>query len=251
MIYLLTFAFACLGAILASFVGVVAERINTGQSWMSGRSRCNSCARDLTGKDLIPVISYLWSRGRCFVCRAHIPLSYAVLELALALVFGLSYITLGLTFALPVFILAILVLAFIVVYDMRHTIVPTTASTLLVAVSAVFAYMVSATATDFGLTLLIAGIIGSAFFFLFFFSNGRAMGLGDAPVALALSLLTGPYAFGGLLLSFWIGALYGIAVLVLRKGGPRMGIEVPFVPFLALGYLIAYFAAWNPALITL
>lgn len=251
MTYLLTFSFAVLGAILASFVGVIAERVNTGQSWMRGRSRCNSCAQDLTGKDLVPVLSYLVSRGRCFACRARIPVAYVALELLLALVFGLAYAALGLTPALPVFLLSVLVLAFIVVYDLRHTIVPTSASLTLVSLSFLFALMEAETIVSFGLALFIAGLIGSMFFLLFFFSRGRAMGLGDAPVALALSLLIAPYAFGGLLLSFWIGAVYGIAVLVLRRGGPRMGIEVPFVPFLALGYLIAYFAAWNPALITL
>ena len=75
------------------------------------------------------------------------------------------------------------------------------------------------------------------------------MGLGDAPIALGLSLLVGfGAAFSGLIFSFWIGALCGILILVLRRGGPRMGIEVPFVPFLAAGYLLAYFTQWNPFL---
>ena len=37
-----------------------------------------------------------------------------------------------------------------------------------------------------------------------------------------------------------------LALLFLRRGGPRMGVEVPFVPFLALGFLLAYFIQWNP-----
>jgi prepilin signal peptidase PulO-like enzyme (type II secretory pathway) len=77
------------------------------------------------------------------------------------------------------------------------------------------------------------------------------MGLGDAPVALALALLAGPgLALAGLLFSFWIGALVGIAILVSRPKGHRMGIEVPFVPFLAAGYLLAFFTRWNPLTIT-
>ena len=40
----------------------------------------------------------------------------------------------------------------------------------------------------------------------------------------------------------------GVLILVLRRGGPRMGIEVPFVPFLAIGYLLAFFTQWNPLL---
>jgi prepilin signal peptidase PulO-like enzyme (type II secretory pathway) len=97
-----------------------------------------------------------------------------------------------------------------------------------------------------GTTLFTAGMIGLAFLLLHLLSGGRAMGLGDAPVALSLSLLCAPYAFSGVLFSFWIGAIIGIAILVMRRGGPRMGIEVPFVPFLAAGYLLAYFIQWNP-----
>jgi prepilin signal peptidase PulO-like enzyme (type II secretory pathway) len=93
---------------------------------------------------------------------------------------------------------------------------------------------------------MIAGAIALFFFLLHVLSSGRAMGLGDAPVALALSLMAGTQAIAGLLFSFWIGALYGIFVLSTRRGGPRMGIEVPFVPFLALGFLLALFTAWNP-----
>lgn len=73
------------------------------------------------------------------------------------------------------------------------------------------------------------------------------MGLGDAPSVLGLSLLVGPGSvLPGVLFSFWIGALYGIVVLMTTPKGHRMGIEVPFVPFLALGFLLAYFTGWNP-----
>jgi prepilin signal peptidase PulO-like enzyme (type II secretory pathway) len=61
----------------------------------------------------------------------------------------------------------------------------------------------------------------------------------------ALSLFVGSQAISGLLFSFWIGALFGIILLLVRRGGPTMGIEVPFVPFMALGYLLAYITQWN------
>jgi prepilin signal peptidase PulO-like enzyme (type II secretory pathway) len=72
------------------------------------------------------------------------------------------------------------------------------------------------------------------------------MGLGDTPVAFALSLLAGREAIAGVMFSFWIGAVIGILILVFRRGGPKMGIEVPFVPILAAGFLLALFSQWNP-----
>jgi leader peptidase (prepilin peptidase)/N-methyltransferase len=193
------------------------------------------------------VLSWLLSLGRCTRCGARIPARYALSELALAVLFALSALTLGFTLQLAVFSLALVILTFIVLYDIRHMVVPMPAASLLVAVSALFAYLVQPPALLAG-TLIVGGLIGLAFFLLFALSRGRAMGLGDSPVALALSLLVGNAAFPGLLFSFWIGALCGIAILVGKPRGHRMGIEVPFVPFLAAGFLLAYFTQWTPFL---
>jgi prepilin signal peptidase PulO-like enzyme (type II secretory pathway) len=169
-----------------------------------------------------------------------------VLELSLALLFALSYVTLGFSLALVVFLLALAILAFVVVYDIRHTVVPLEGSVTLFFLSVVFLFVRAPSGTALGEALIIAGTIGIGFLALHVFSGGKAMGLGDAPIAFSLSLLVAPYAVPGLLFSFWIGALFGIAILFMRRGGPKMGIEVPFVPFLAAGFLLAYFTGWNP-----
>lgn len=251
MIYLISIAFFVLGSILASFMAVIAERLYTGQSWVSGRSRCNSCAETLTARDLVPIASWVASFGKCRTCGSRVPAAYALGEATLGALFALSYLTSGLHAALPVFLAVLTTLTFIVMYDLRHTIVPPVASTLLIILSFAYAALVSFDLRHLGSTLLVAGVIGFGFFLLYFLSRGRAMGLGDAPVALALSLVTGSaFAMAGLLFSFWIGAVIGILILLTRKGGARMGIEVPFVPFLAAGYLLAYFTHWNPLFFT-
>ena len=245
-----TIGFAVLGAILASFVGVLVERTHTGESWTNDRSKCNSCSTALGLLDLIPVASWLSTYGRCGHCGIRLPLMYLVSEMMLAGLFALSYSVFGLSVLLGLFLAALCVLLYIVLYDLRHTVVPVAASTTLVLLSTAFAYAASFDLMDFGLSLLFAGVIGLAFFLLHALSSGRLMGLGDSPIALALSLLVGfGSAFSGLLFSVWIGALCGIAILVCRREGPRMGIEVPFVPFLAAGYLLAYFTQWNPFLL--
>ena len=71
------------------------------------------------------------------------------------------------------------------------------------------------------------------------------MGLADAPLSFGLAILVGPIAFSGFIFSFWIGAILGIAMLLRRPAGSRMGIEVPFAPYLAAGFLLAYFTQWN------
>ncbi len=243
---LIALLFGVLGAIAGSFAGVVAERLNTGQSFVTGRSRCNSCARTLGARDLVPVLSWIVARGRCFSCGASVPWAYAVLELALGISFALAYLHIGLSVPLLPFLIALSVLAFIVVYDLRHTIVPPTASLALFLSSAWFLLSTVPDTRSLGATLLTAGLIALAFLAMHVLSGGKAMGLGDAPVAFSLSLLVAPYALSGLLFSFWVGGLCGVLILLARRGGPRMGIEVPFVPFLAAGYLLAYLIEWNP-----
>ncbi len=245
MTLLLTFAFGILGAILASFAAVVSERMHTGEPWWAGRSRCNACSRALDGWDLVPVLSWAVWRGACRTCRARIPSRYALAELALGTSFALSYLSLGLSAALPFLLVSLFFLAVIVLYDLRHTVVPLAWALVLIASSFGFAWLQSGATSAFAVHLIIAGSIGLAFFLLFALSGGRWMGLGDAPVALALSLLAGSVAVSGLLFSFWIGAVIGIGILVTHPKGHRMGIEVPFVPFLAAGYLLALFTQWN------
>lgn len=252
MTYLITAAFFMLGAVLASFMAVIAERLYTGQSWVSGRSRCNSCSEELAPLDLVPIASWLFLGGRCRRCGAKVPFLYAIGEFTLGGLFALAFLKLGFVLALIPLLLAFVLLTFIVLYDLRHTVVPPGASTLLIVLSLAYAVLAYGITPMLGGALLMAGIVGLGFFLLFALSRGRAMGLGDSPVALALALIVGgSLALPGLLFSFWIGAIVGIGILVSRPKCHRMCIEVPFVPFLAAGYLLAFFTQWNPLFFTL
>jgi leader peptidase (prepilin peptidase)/N-methyltransferase len=242
--------FGALGAIFASFSGVLAERVHTGQSWWKGRSRCNSCRRLLNGLDLVPILSWSFQKGRCRVCGARVAITYTLYEIALAVVFALSYIKLGLTLALGIFLLAAVTIGFIVLYDLRHTIIPVWSMVLLGVLAVLYALLTQDTHT-FLYTLGIGAIIGIGFLLLHVLSRGKAMGLGDAPVAFALSILVGyGQAVPGILFSFWIGALIGVILLVAKRTGTTMKSEIPFVPFLAAGYLLAFFTGWNPLIVT-
>jgi len=175
-----------------------------------------------------------------------VPGQYPLSELILGSLFALSYVRFGLSVQLALFLLALLTLGFIVIYDLRHTVVPAASSNLFILLCAAFAAVATPSAQSLGLTLITAAGVGLFFLAFYVFSRGRAMGLGDTPVAFALSLLAERQALAGVMFSFWIGAVIGILILVFRRGGPRMGVEVPFVPFLAAGFLLAIFSQWNP-----
>lgn len=90
----LCFWLAVLGAVLGSFVDCAVWRWARGEPMFRGRSKCAGCGRTLTARDLIPVVSYLASRGRCRRCGGKIPAECLWAELAGAACFvclGLSF----------------------------------------------------------------------------------------------------------------------------------------------------------------
>lgn len=234
-----------LGATLASFMLVVAERMHTGESWRAGRSRCNSCAHELGPLDLIPVLSWLLSGGKCRRCGSRVPAAYLVAEALLGSLFVVAYLVTGLSIALPVLLACLALLLALVAYDLRHMMLPSGLSWPLILLSLLYAYLVAPTSYELGVVLLTSGLVAAFFFAFHVASGGRAMGLGDAPLGAALALIAGPLAFSGVIYSFWIGGVIGIFVLLARAPGTRIGIEVPFAPFLAAGFLLALFTSWD------
>jgi leader peptidase (prepilin peptidase)/N-methyltransferase len=245
MTLLLATSFALLGAVIASFMGVVAARLNTGQGFVTGTSRCDACGKSLSPVALVPVLSYIGTEGRAQCCGARISLLAPLSEVLLAALFALSYVSLGLTSVLPCLLVALSLLLSLVLYDLAHQILPSELLYPFVAVSALTGYLASPSAEAFRSQFLIALCIGGSLAIIHLLSRGRAMGLADAPLAFGLALLTGAGAPTGFLFSFWIGAVVGIVLLLGRRGGLRMNSEVPFAPFLAAGFLLAYFTQWN------
>lgn len=240
--------FFILGAILASFALVVSERLSTGQSFVSGRSRCDFCGKPIRTASLIPVFSFIISRGKTSCCGSRLSYLYPLSEAVLGVLFVLSYHIFGFSLALFFFLIALVLLLVLVHYDIRHTILPAyplVAFLIASALSSFFANGFSIFAISFAMG------IGIAIFLILIYvlSRGRAIGFADAPLAFGLSLLVGSQAIAGFAFSFWIGAVVGIIVLLRRPKGRRMKVEVPFAPFLAAGFILAFFTQWNPFLI--
>lgn len=244
------------GTMMGSFLNVVLYRMHTGRS-VNGRSHCMSCGETLNWYELFPVFSFLFLRARCGHCSARIPLRYIVVEVLTGVAFVLIYSLFALSPLLLVLhgMLAMLLIV-ITVYDIRHTIIPNEL-TMLLGVFAVI--MLGLRFGGGGIASVVEGISGglgaSLFFYvLWYVSKGRWIGLGDAKLALPLGVIAGgTAAFSMVVLSFWVGAgislmLLGLQRLLqtgktfLRFHAPQLTIksEVPFAPFLILGFLLAY-----------
>jgi prepilin signal peptidase PulO-like enzyme (type II secretory pathway) len=233
------------GAIVASFVGVLVGRLNTGQSFLVGRSHCDACGALLTPRVLIPIFPLFASRARARCCGARVSMLGPVTEFVLGSLYLLAYIKLGFTLALLFFLIALTMLLALVLYDLAHQILPPVFLWIFIGASAI-EWFLTTPSSELLWSILAPCAITFMLLLIYILSRGRAMGFSDAPLSFGLALLTGPVALSGFVFSFWIGAGIGIIILAKRSRGSRMGVEVPFAPFLAAGFLLAYFTQWNP-----
>ncbi len=237
--WIFTIGAILLGAIVGSFLNALSFRFNTGRT-MGGRSRCMHCRHTLGVLDLVPVFSYLFLRGRCRYCRAKISLQYPVVEAAAACIAVLTYVahpaSLEFLFWFAVWMLTLL----IIVYDLRHTIIPWSFSIPLLVLALAYLMFDLVGRTDYLWPLLSGPLLALPLFLLSLFSRGTWMGWGDSFLELSFGFLLGlSVGASALMLAFWSGAIVGIFLLILKKGF-RMKSEIPFAPFLALGAFLAH-----------
>jgi leader peptidase (prepilin peptidase)/N-methyltransferase len=234
------------GAIAGSYIATICVRWPQGTQATAGRSRCDSCNRQLSAFELIPLLSWLGTRGRCRTCGAPIPKLHLWVELAAAalaaLALALEPNLRGATLAL--FWLLLLAPA---VLDAQHHWLPDP----LTLVLAVAGLVLGGLATD---AALVSRLIGGAagFLALWFIaesyrrSRGReGLGAGDPKLLGAIGLWTGWFALPAILL---IAALAGLAVAILQ-GRSRLD-RMPFGTLLAAAAILwtAVLAARAPFL---
>lgn len=100
-----------LGLCVGSFLLCAVSRRAAGRSFLKGRSRCDACGHELAARELIPVFSYLFQKGRCRSCGAKIPASCLWAELCSGAVFVSAFAVRGFTLdGLQLLILGILLL---------------------------------------------------------------------------------------------------------------------------------------------
>ena len=234
-----------LGASVGSFLNVVADRLPAGRSLIKPRSYCEACERTLSSQDLVPVVSYIWLRGRCRHCGAAIPARLMLVEAVTALLFVATYLRYGMGTEFVVLSVAISLLVVIALIDLEHGLIlnrvvfPSIGVLLILApfwselgVARSFLGSESLAASVFN--SLVAGAGAFLFFLVITLAFPQGMGAGDVKFAGLLGLLVG---YPGVLISLWLavvgGGVVAIVLLALRKMTRKD--SIPFGPFLALG----------------
>ncbi len=261
--YIFVFIF---GTIVGSFLNVLILRYNTGVSALRGRSFCFSCGKKLGPLELIPVLSFIIQKGKCRGCQSKISWQYPVIEgltgalfvFILIKYFGLSGLVFD-TWYLLISLIIISVLVVITVYDIKHKIIPdglvVTFGVLALIKIALDFFQMDGTPAEVKTHLiwyLVAGpLLALPLFLIWLISRGRWMGLGDPKLVLGIGWFLGPIlGLSAIILAFWTGAVYGLALMALSKfkwHGLKIDrkTEVPFAPFLILGFLLVYFFGFD------
>jgi len=206
------------------------------------RSACPQCGHQITALENIPLLSWLWLRGRCSSCRTPISVRYPLVELLTALLsaaaawkWGVSVQTVG---AL-LLIWTLVALAFI---DLDTTLLPDSLTLPLLWLGLLFnlgGYFASLPEAVVG---AMAGyLVLWSVYWLFKLATGKeGMGYGDFKLLAAIGAWLGWQMLPvTLLLSSVVGAAIGIAMIVLVKHDRR--VPIPFGPYLAGGGLVALF----------
>ena len=130
-----------LGLILGSFSSAMTWRIPRGISWVSSRSACPSCQHVLSAPDLVPLLSWIFLRGRCRHCRAAIGWRYPLIELVTLLICLMLYGLHGFTLASLVVMLAVPFLVALVAIDLEFMILPDQINIILGILGAIFVFL--------------------------------------------------------------------------------------------------------------
>ena len=227
--------FVLMGAAVGSFLNVCIDRLPNNRSIVFPPSRCAACQKHLSATDLIPILSYLWLRGRCRYCRAAIPKRILWVEISTTALFPVLYWCYGLSTELAVAVFYFCLFLVILVIDLEHHLILNKIVYPGAVIAIIFSIFLSSLDVVPGIASAAGGSgIGLGIFLLIVLLSRGGMGWGDVKMAALIGLVLGyPLVFVALLLAVISGGLIAVILLMVRVKGRKQSIA--FGPFLSLG----------------
>ncbi|MDB5165150.1 MAG: putative Prepilin peptidase [Candidatus Saccharibacteria bacterium] len=214
------------------------------------RSRCLSCGHQLAWYDLVPVISWLSTRGKCRYCRHSIGRFEPLIEIGVAAFFVLSYIFWpgGVESSLSIaqfglWLVGGVMLAILFVYDLKWFLLPDRVIFPFIASGIVTAAVTVYHSPDVGAALLNVGesvfVLSGIYLGLYILSKGAWIGFGDVKLGLALGLILGDWQLA--LVALFAANLIGCVIVMPGLVTKRLTrtTQVPFGPLLIAGFVLA------------
>src|SRR3990167_4862407 len=234
MLYIFGSLLLFFGACIGSFIAVINNRYNTGLPFLKGRSICFSCNTELKSRDLIPIFSFIFLKGKCRYCQSKIPKETFIIEILMGILTILAAFKVGILGSNFKFI----IFNFQLIFNFSILI-------------SIFYIILNANSITHS---FVAGLVlALPFLLIFLISKGTWFGFGDVKYILVLGFFLGlAQGLSAVILSFWIGATFALLALSLKKLIPHINLplfknnftiksEIPFGPFLSLGIIISFY----------
>jgi len=239
--------FALVGVVVGSFLNVCSDRLPAEKSLVYPPSHCDACQHRLSPKELVPVFSYLWLRGRCRYCQAPIPRRLLWVEIGCGLLFAFNYWYYGLSIEFAVITFYCCLFVVLMIIDLEHRLIlnkivyPAAVVALIIGVFqpplGVIDISLPWPTVASGVNGMVSSITGGAAGFILLLIPAviypAGMGWGDVKMAALIGLVTGfPLVFVALFMGIVCGGLVAGLLLLLKMKGRKE--PIPFAPFLSL-----------------
>jgi leader peptidase (prepilin peptidase) / N-methyltransferase len=227
------------GTIVGSFLNVCIHRLPLRKSLMWPGSHCPHCQAPVKPYDNIPILGYLWLRGRCRSCKAAISIQYPVVELITGAVFLGAYLLFDSPAVLVVRLLFACAMIVLFVIDLEHRILPDVITLPGIALGFLFSLFLPPGWRDSLIGIVLGGgslwLLGEVYFRV---RHEEGMGFGDVKMLAMIGAFLGwKLMLLTLVLGSFLGSIVGVAIIALNRGD--MKYALPFGTFLALGAVAA------------
>ena len=233
-----------LGLGIGSFLNVVIYRVPRGESIVLPPSHCPNCEEKLDPWELIPIISYIFLKGKCINCGEKISIRYPIIELFTGIIFLLNGIIFDNIIVLAVGLILSSILIVLTIIDIDHQILPDKITIGGLAIGLIFSFI----RPDFDIVTSLSGIFaaGGLLFVVALVSKG-GMGGGDIKLMAMTGSFLGPLSA---VAAVFLGAVIGLIASLpgIISGKLEMKSKLPFGPFLAIASLVFWFWGdifWN------
>lgn len=230
------------GMVVGSFLNVCICRMPRDESVVSPPSHCPQCAYLIKWYDNIPLLSYLFLKGKCRGCGAHISLQYPLVELLNGILTLLLFLRFGPTpvfAALFLFCSALVVITFI---DLEHQIIPDEISLSGIVIGFLLSFFLQGHSW---LNSLLGILLGGGSLLLVAYgyqllTGNEGMGGGDIKLLAMMGAFLGWKAVPFIIFSSsLIGSIIGVSIMLFQKKDAKLAI--PFGPYLAFSAVLYIF----------
>ena len=225
-----------LGLCIGSFLYVCIYRIPREESIAFPPSHCTSCGYELKAVDLIPVISYLFLKGKCRKCGEKISIKYPLVELLNGVLYLLIFLKFGLSLSFVFYSLLTSLLIVISYIDLDSKYIYSSTTILGVVLAAIY-IVVGLYTKDISISNnVLGGAIGYGIIYLIVVIT-KGMGQGDAEVAGVCGLFIG---IKGILVCLFIAVVLGglVAAIILIFKLKEKKSEIAFSPYISIGSIV-------------